>query len=141
MDKTILGFVCGFSFAVFVFSLMLFFYLTPHLEEMRSVHSSAETIYDITHTTWFTPSLSILDTVGSIGGMMPIVGSYASYAGELKSVLISARDYSNDTTNILEQMIFVTNYLLNIVIVSFVAFAVSLYLTVKSKNQSSKVVR
>jgi hypothetical protein len=135
MGKALAGFIAGFSLAIFLFSLMIYIYATPHLETMQSTYQLNEMVYGATHAPWFGMGLTLLDGVKTAGGLIPVVGQYAQYAGDIKNLLVSVKDLSESIRGTLGLLIMLTGYSLYLMIGSFITFIIGTMLALKPGQQ------
>lgn len=115
----------GFSLAVFLFSLMIYVYATPHLETMQTTYQLNETVYDITHSGVYSSGLSLLSSVEGGVGFIPVFGESASgIVKGIKELMTGARDLSESVKRTLELLLFLTAISFYAMIVSFITFVI-----------------
>ena len=131
MAKALGGFISGFSLAVFLFSLMIYIYATPHLQTMQSTYQLNEMVYASTQSDVFNGGMMLLDGVATAGGLIPVVSQYAQYAGGLKDLLLSVKDLSASIRGTLGLFIFLTGISLYLMIGSFITFILGTMIAMK----------
>jgi len=134
MAKAFGGFISGFSLAIFLFSLMIYVYATPHLETMQSTYQLNELVYGATHSAWFGGGLGLLDAVTG-ASIIPVIGQYAQYAGNVKELKLAAKNLSESIRGTLGLLIMLTQMSLYMMIGSFIAFIIGTMIALKPEQR------
>jgi len=135
MGRALASFTSGFSLAIFLVSLGVYIYATPYLGSMGSAYEMNETVYGATHASWFGGGLDLLDVVDTGGSLIPIIGQYAGYAGDLKELLIDVKALSETIKGTLGILIAVTSMALVSMIASFIIFIISMMFAIKPESK------
>jgi len=135
MAKALGGFIAGFSLAIFLFSLMIYIYATPHLETMESVYQINENVYAVTHSPVFDGGILLLDGIKNVGGLIPVVGQYAGYAGDIKSLLLDVKDLSESIKNTLGFLIMLANSAIYMMFGSFFGFIIGAMIVMRPEQR------
>ena len=131
--KLLGGFVTGFSLAVFLFSSAIFLYAAPQLESMEEALELTELVYDSTHSPEFDSGLALVDLIGT-GSEIPFIEEYIGDIGNLKGLLLAAKDLSETAKQTLELAIFITTLSLYLSIASLIAFIIGTIIALKPEK-------
>lgn len=136
MGKALAGFISGFSLAIFLVSLILYLYATPHLETMKSAYELNKNVYAATHSQWFDGGLTLLNGIKTGGGLIPVVGQYTQYAGNIKELLLDVKDLSESLEGTLGLLIALASTALYLMIISFFTFILGTVFAIKPAQQN-----
>lgn len=130
MSKTLGAFIAGFSLAMLIGCVFVYFYLSPFSGEIATAISVNETVYTQTHSEWYGTATSFLSVVGGVSGL-PVVGGAGTIAAQISSFMSQIRAMSEKLRNTLAFLQVITTLSLPGMVIFTILFFVGLIMAGK----------